>query len=61
VQLVSCASGVYLIGTERRFSRNNNLVISRMMDEQGALRCSVLCEISGMWQFIGTRSMCVVP
>jgi hypothetical protein len=34
-QLFSCASGVYLLGTERHFSPDNNLVISKMLDEEG--------------------------
>ena len=35
MQLFSCASGVYLLGTERHFSPDNNLVISKMLDEEG--------------------------
>lgn len=35
LQLFSCASGVYLLGTERHFSPDNNLVISKMLDEEG--------------------------
>lgn len=34
-QLFSCASGVYLMGTERHFSKDNNLVISKMLDDKG--------------------------
>jgi hypothetical protein len=39
-QLISCASGVYLIGTERHFSPDNNLVISKMLDQKGAPCCA---------------------
>lgn len=35
-QIFSCASGVYLMGTERHFSKDNNLVISKMLDDKGA-------------------------
>ncbi|EFN53516.1 expressed protein [Chlorella variabilis] len=35
-QIFSCASGTYLMGTERHFSHNNNLVISKMLDDKGA-------------------------
>lgn len=35
-QLFACASGVYLVGTERHFSPDNNLVISKMLDDKGA-------------------------
>jgi hypothetical protein len=35
VQVFSCASGVYMMGTERHFSPNNNLVISKMLDDKG--------------------------
>ncbi|KAI3424245.1 hypothetical protein D9Q98_009601 [Chlorella vulgaris] len=34
-QIFSCASGTYLMGTERHFSANNNLVISKMLDDKG--------------------------
>ena len=34
-QLFSCASGVYAFGSEREFSQNNNLVVSRMLDDRG--------------------------
>ena len=32
----TCASGVYIIGTERGFSRDNNIVVTRMTDDVGA-------------------------
>ena len=31
-----CASGVYVIGTERGFSRDNNVVVTRMLDGLGS-------------------------
>jgi len=34
-QLFACKSGTYIIGTERHFSNNNNLVVSKMMDSEG--------------------------
>lgn len=34
-QVFTCTSGTYIIGTQRHFSKDNNIVISKMMDEQG--------------------------
>ena len=34
--MFQCASGVYIIGTERGFSRDNNIVVTRMADDVGA-------------------------
>ena len=34
-QIFRCASGTYLLGVERHFSPDNNLVISKMLDDKG--------------------------
>lgn len=34
-QIFSCASGVYVVGVQRFFSNDNNLVVSKMLDEEG--------------------------
>jgi hypothetical protein len=47
VQVFSCASGVYMMGTERHFSPNNNLVISKMLDDKGARRCARCARSAG--------------
>lgn len=35
MQIFRCKSGVYVVGTERHFSQDNNLIISRMLDDTG--------------------------
>lgn len=47
-QIFSCASGTYLMGTERHFSANNNLVISKMLDDKGEWRGVARC-----WGLVG--------
>jgi hypothetical protein len=34
-QLFACKSGIYIIGTQSHFSKDNNLLISKMMDTEG--------------------------
>ncbi len=35
LQIFRVKSGVYILGTERHFSKNNNLIISRMLGPEG--------------------------
>jgi hypothetical protein len=35
-QVFSCASGVYVIGVQRFFSPDNNLMVSKMLDSNGS-------------------------
>lgn len=48
-QIFSCASGVYLMGTERHFSKDNNLVISKMLDDKGAPATAPARAARGRW------------
>ena len=52
-QLLVCKSGVYIIGTERHFSPDNNLVVSKMLDSAGergarAVRFACLLPAAGL-------------
>lgn len=40
LQIFSCKSGTYIIGSERAHSNNNNLVISKMEDDSGGCACA---------------------
>jgi hypothetical protein len=40
LQIFSCKSGTYIIGSERAHSNNNNLVISKMEDDSGGYACA---------------------
>ena len=55
LQLFTCASGTYLIGTERHFSHNNNLVISKMLDDQGGCVGPGACGVPVGGCFTGLR------
>lgn len=54
MQLFACASGVYLMGTERHFSPDNNLVISKMLDDEGQ-------SLNSSWRLVLAASLCSSP
>ncbi|KDD75669.1 hypothetical protein H632_c560p2, partial [Helicosporidium sp. ATCC 50920] len=54
-QIFRCASGVYVIGTQRHFSTDNNLVISKMLDAQGS-RWSPPVQLTRGWSVVAANT-----
>lgn len=54
-QVFKCASGVYVIGTQRHFSADNNLVISRMLDAAGA-QWSRPAQLTTGWSVVAANT-----
>ncbi|KDD75838.1 hypothetical protein H632_c476p0, partial [Helicosporidium sp. ATCC 50920] len=54
-QVFRCASGVYVIGTQRHFSKDNNLVISKMEDAAGA-RWSAPAQLTRGWSVVAANT-----
>lgn len=54
-QLVQCESGVYAIGTEHHFRADNNVVVSRMLDDRGAA-WSAPVRVSQGWSVVAANT-----
>ncbi|KFM26921.1 hypothetical protein F751_4982 [Auxenochlorella protothecoides] len=54
-QIFRCKSGVYVVGTERHFSQDNNLIISRMLDDTGAT-WSAPTKITSGWSVVSANT-----